>query len=134
MADSNKLTIKQEAFAQAYVRLGCGAQAYREAYDVGASTKIESVWQAASALLANPKVSSRVAQLRNELKSKNMITIEGLSAKLLTLLAKAESDGDTGNAIKAIRELARLNGLAVEKRVHEGRLSFEVFGGITRGD
>lgn len=59
-----RLTGKQEMFAQAFVETGNASEAYRHAYNVRETTKAESVWQSASKLLANPKVASRVSELK----------------------------------------------------------------------
>lgn len=56
------LTIKQEKFALAYVRLGNASDAYRAAYAVKKMTN-KSINEEASNLLANPKITSRVSEL-----------------------------------------------------------------------
>ena len=60
---TNNLTIKQEAFCQAYIRLGEASKAYREAYNTS-RLKEKSIWELSSTLLKNIKVSSRVAELK----------------------------------------------------------------------
>jgi phage terminase small subunit len=59
----NKLTIKQENFAQAYVKLGDASKAYREAYSCG-KTKDTVIHVKACEILKNGKVAVRVAELQ----------------------------------------------------------------------
>jgi len=61
------LTVKQEAFANAYIECGGDASAaYRLAYNAE-NMKPGSVWVSACRLLAEPKVKLRVDELRAEL-------------------------------------------------------------------
>lgn len=62
---SNDLTIKQEAFCQAYIRLGDKSAAYREAYNAS-RLKDKSVNELASTLSKNIKVASRIEFLQSE--------------------------------------------------------------------
>ena len=57
-----KLTIKQEAFARAYVETGNASEAYRRAYDA-ARMKPEVIAVKASELMANGKVAVSVQHL-----------------------------------------------------------------------
>jgi len=54
----------QEKFAQCLAQGMSQASAYREAYNVGAETKEETIWQEASRIAAQPKVSARVTALQ----------------------------------------------------------------------
>ncbi len=56
------LTNGQEAFAQAYVRLGNGAEAYRLAY--GASMRRKHLGECGRRLRKLPKVAARIAELQ----------------------------------------------------------------------
>ena len=56
-----KLTIKQEKFCNKYLECGNASEAYRFAYDCSRMTD-KSVWERASSLLADVKVTSRVKQ------------------------------------------------------------------------
>ena len=71
-----KLTIKQENFCNYYVETGNASEAYRRAYSCAVKWKEKSIWEKASALLANVKVQSRVAELQAEQKAKSDITKE----------------------------------------------------------
>ena len=59
-----ELTPKQESFAQAVASGMNQSDAYRAAYKVRQKTKLDSVNQSASKVMANAKVASRVAELR----------------------------------------------------------------------
>lgn len=72
-----KLNINQEKFCNKYIECNCNAsEAYRCAYPRSVKWKDKVVWSKASELLANGKVSVRVKELQNELKSKSDITKE----------------------------------------------------------
>ena len=60
---SNNLTIKQEAFCQAFVRLGDKSAAYREAYSIKNKTT-KTINEAASRLSMTSKVYARIEELR----------------------------------------------------------------------
>lgn len=70
--DNQKLTIKQEAFAQEVFRTGNQAEAYRIVFPHSRRWKDESVWQSASKLMS--KVSPRVAELQGAAAEKAVIT------------------------------------------------------------
>lgn len=61
---SVELTPKQEAFCLAFLEENNAACAYRRAYDVGEHTPPKTVWEAASRLMAENKVASRILELR----------------------------------------------------------------------
>lgn len=65
MKESN-LTLKQEAFCQAFIRLGDKSAAYREAYNTS-RLKDKSVNELASHLSSNVKVASRIEYLRSKI-------------------------------------------------------------------
>lgn len=66
IVESNRLTAKQEKFAQL---LGTStisqSDAYRQVYDIAKSTD-KSVWELASSLANNIKVKSRIEQIKSE--------------------------------------------------------------------
>lgn len=118
MAD---LTVKQEAFARAYVETGNASEAYRQAYNVGVNTKPETVWRKASELLSDGKVTARVDELQAEAKERTMITVESLTAELeqARILAMDDDKGASA-AVSAVMGKAKLHGLLVEKAEHSG--------------
>jgi len=72
-----KLTIKQEKFCQAYIRLGDKSAAYREAYNTSKMLPA-SINRKAFELFENVNIRSRVEQLQRELVERNKITVDEL--------------------------------------------------------
>ncbi len=70
------LTIRQEKFAQKYVECGNASEAYRYAYPSSAKRKDKTVWENASRLMANSKVSARVKELKEASRQASQITRE----------------------------------------------------------
>jgi len=81
---ANGLTIKQEAFAKAFVELGNASDAYRRAYDADTmSTK--TVWEAASRLQTKSKVAARIAELQAKIAEKHEVTVDKIVGELAKL-------------------------------------------------
>ena len=77
----NKLTAKQEAFAQG-IADGLGqADAYRSAYDAE-GMKDNTIYSKASVLMSDGKVAARVAQLKSQVVEKQLWSRE-MSIKAL---------------------------------------------------
>ena len=109
------LTSKQQAFAQAIVSGMSQADAYRAAFSAG-KMKAETIQEEASRLMANPKVSARVVELRAPVIVKMQYGLEQamLEAADAFRVAKAKENG--GAMVAAVQLRAKLNGLLVEKR------------------
>lgn len=125
------LNPRQERFCQLYAKKGNASAAYREAYDgaLGAA-------QSGYALLRNPDVSARVAELHGEAAKKHEITRDELIAWWIEVrdtpvsevdethpLAQEVKRGDGTVSIKmpsketAVKELARLTGAYEPEKV-----------------
>jgi phage terminase small subunit len=116
------LTIKQEAFAQAYVAGGNAAAAYRQCYDVAASTKPETVWSKACLLLGNGKVRARVLEIRAEMRIRHAVNIETVNALAMAAYEKAMDEGKGASAaISAASLIAKLHGLITDCQEHKVR-------------
>ncbi|MBQ4093775.1 MAG: terminase small subunit [Oscillospiraceae bacterium] len=120
----DRLTNRQEAFAQAYVRTRSQTKAYREAYDT-AKMKPETVTRRAYDVFHNGKVKARIEQLQNIARANEdgsaIMTARELY-QLLADIARGEAEIDTtdmfgnpkkrpptGNErLKAIAELIKL--------------------------
>lgn len=92
---SNNLTIKQEAFSQAYIRLGEGTASYKEAGYSYLNKTDKSIHEAACRILNNSKVSARIKELQAEVakiaeKKFEITTTEML--RHLDILRKARID------------------------------------------
>lgn len=104
-----KLTAKQEAFAQA-IADGLGqADAYRMAYDAE-SMKDESIYPQASKLMKNPKVATRIGELKSQVADKQLWTremsVKGLMSAYRIALEAKTSTGMTA----AVKELNIMHG------------------------
>ncbi|ARU94571.1 terminase small subunit [Tatumella citrea] len=75
------LTIKQEAFCQAYIEKGNASEAYRTAYAAD-KMKSEAIHVQASKLLDNPKVTLRISELKGEHRKRHNITVDDLLDEL----------------------------------------------------
>lgn len=117
MAD--KLTQKQEAFANKYVECGNASEAYRHAFAPETATN-ESIWSMASRALADIKVQSRVMELQQAARERSIVSVQAQTARLQKLSSQAEgydtAPGVTA-AISAEKEINKLNGLIVDRSV-----------------
>ncbi|WP_235365713.1 terminase small subunit [Proteus terrae] len=107
------LTLKQEAFCQAYIEnKGNASEAYRTAYAAG-KMKSETVNKRASELLANGEIAGRVAELQQEHRTKHDITVSGLLEELEEARKKAltAETPQASAAVAATMGKARLTGL-----------------------
>jgi len=109
MMTQDKLTAKQEAFAQAIADGKDQATAYRAAYDAE-SMKDESVYSQASKLMKNPKVTTRVNELKKVTADKQLWTremsVKGLMQAFKVANAEKSASGMTG----AVKELNIMHG------------------------
>ena len=103
----NKLTGQQEIFCREYVRCGIATQAYRAAYNVRETTKPESVWPAASRIMAQDKVRARIRAMQEELAE---VTVGELVAGLRQSRDMALEDRNASAATGAVATLGRLKG------------------------
>ena len=76
-----KLTPKQEAFVRAYIETSNASEAYRRAYD-SSKMKPESVNESASRLLADVKITARLAELREPIMQRHNVTVDILVFEL----------------------------------------------------
>lgn len=124
------LTPKQEAFAQAVSSGMSQSDAYRAAYKVRESTKPESVNQAASKIMADPKVASRVEELRKPVVEAAQITLASHLERLKKLSEAAEAGAQYSAAITAEVARGKASGLYVDKTEVTGANGGALFTGI----
>jgi len=110
------LTPKQERFAMAVASGKTQSDAYREAYNVRPTTKMETINQQASRLLANSNIYARVEELRKPIAQKAMITLESHIERLKELAALAVDTGQIAAAIKAEELCGKASGIYIERR------------------
>jgi len=103
-----KLTPKQESFCLGYLETGNASEAYRKAYQVRMTTTKKSINEAASALLATPKISSRVAELRAAVVEK-VVWERQHSLQVLAAVARSATEPATSR-IAAVKELNAMHG------------------------
>ncbi|ECY1204364.1 terminase small subunit [Salmonella enterica] len=106
------LTIKQEAFCQAYIETGNASEAYRTAYAAD-KMKPEAVHVQACKLQDNPKIALRIKELRGEIKQRHNVTVDSLLAELEETRQKALSaeTPQSSAAVAATMGKAKLVGL-----------------------
>lgn len=106
------LTIKQEAFCQAYIETGNASEAYRTAYAAD-KMKPEAVHVNASKLLDNAKVALRLSELQSEIKQRHNVTVDSLIAELeeARLSALRAETPQSSAAVAATMGKAKLTGL-----------------------
>ncbi|HFF8979792.1 terminase small subunit [Serratia marcescens] len=115
------LTIKQEAFCQAYIETGNASEAYRSSY-AAENMKPDAIHVQASKLLDNPKIALRVAELRGEIKERHSVTVDSLLAELeeaRQAALKAETPQSSA-AVAATLGKAKLTGLDKQIIEHTG--------------
>ena len=110
-----KLTIKQEAFARAYVETGNASEAYRRAYNAE-NMKQESIAVRACELLAHSKVSVMVSEMRKELAERTMWERED-SVRVLAAIATEDQDAPHAARVSAIKEINAMFGYNAPAKV-----------------
>jgi hypothetical protein len=109
LPDRRPLTPKMEAFCRAYAETGCASTAYRASYAINEATKAETVHVEACRLLADPKITLRVADIEAEALAATRLTIERLVSEGLSLLDMAKADGDIRAATAVLATLGKLH-------------------------
>ncbi|MGY6271019.1 terminase small subunit [Achromobacter denitrificans] len=104
------LTPKQEAFCIAYVETGNASEAYRKAYDA-AQMKAASVNRKAKELLDNGKITARVAELQESIRSAHDVSVTSLLQELEDARQVARRKDHPTAMVQATIGKARLAGL-----------------------
>jgi phage terminase small subunit len=102
------LTAKQEKFAQCIADGMTQADAYRTAYSAGKMTD-NAVYVKASQLMAEGKVSVRVAELRQALSDRLLWARED-SVRVLAKIADADEEAPHSAIVSAVKELNAMHG------------------------
>lgn len=108
------LTAKQEAWCLAYIETGNASEAYRRAYSAS-SSKPETVHRQAKALMDDPKIAARLAELRAPAAEAAQVTLEQHLRDLKTMRDAALAAGKYGPAVSAEIARGKAAGLYVEK-------------------
>ncbi|MGL9720494.1 terminase small subunit [Symbiopectobacterium sp.] len=115
------LTLKQEAFCQAYIETGNASEAYRKAY-VADKMKTESINRKAKELLDNGKIAARLVELRGEIKQRHDVTVDSLLVELeeARQAALQAETPQSSAAVTATMGKAKLTGLDKQIIEHSG--------------
>ena len=121
------LTLKQEAFCQAYIQNGGNAsEAYRSAYNAG-KMKADVVNVKACELLKSGNVSVRVAELRAAIEERHQITMDDLIGELEE--ARSQAIGlnvpQLSVAVSAPMGKAKMLGFLSDKVELSGKVGFD---------
>jgi phage terminase small subunit len=106
------LTAKQEAFVTNIIQGMSQADAYRSAYDAKKMSD-KTIWENASRLMANDKVTARLTELRNELAKPSIMSAQERLEWLTQLINNAEEG--TNDKLKAIDIMNKMQGEYVQK-------------------
>ena len=119
-----KLTPKQENFAQRYVQCGNASQSYRDTYSVGAATKMATVNRKAKELLDNGKIAARIKELQDRGQRKHDITIETLTEMYKEAFSMGKEIEQPAAMNGSATGLAKLHGLITDKTQTEVSVAF----------
>lgn len=124
------LTKKQEQFVLNVLEGMSQAEAYRSAYNTKKMSD-KTIWENASRLMANSKVAARLAELRNELAKKSIMTAQERLEYLTKIISGEDGEhvmqmidgenvevvlpADVGTRIKAIDIMNKMQGEYVTK-------------------
>lgn len=111
---TDKLTPKQEQFCQKVAEGESQSDAYRFAYNAENMTP-KQIWEEASKLASNPKVSQRLFSLHEAAKERTLVTIESITRELNESRALAVEQDNPAEMTKASMAKAKIHGLDVHK-------------------
>lgn len=115
------LTAKQDAFANAIANGMNGADAYRSSYEPKKMSD-NAIYTEASLLLSNPKVSQRVAELKQQLEKRALWTREDSVRALIEAYNIANQSNNASGMTGAIKELNSMHGFdAPQKHIIDNR-------------
>ena len=131
------LTVKQEIFVQRLIEGFSQRESYKFAYNCEKMSD-KSIDVEASKLLANPKVSLRYEELKNELKQKMFYTVEKANEDLEWIKLKAKEDieyrgikqANATTYLGAVKQQIDLNGITIKeaKEDIDNVIKFEIVG------
>lgn len=119
---AKKLTVKQEAFCQAYVGVAKGnkSEAYRIAYEAENMSQ-ESVWTESGKLIANPTVALQIVKLQQEVSVRHTVTVDSLILELEEARDIAKDNDQASGAVAASMGKAKLCGLLIDRKEVTGK-------------
>jgi phage terminase small subunit len=110
--DTKKLTGKQETFCALVAAgiTGSASDCYRSAYPGGKASK-KSVNEMSSALMDNPKIISRIKELRAPVVEETRYDLKWCLGRQDDATKLAEETGNAGAMTGAVREIGKLGGI-----------------------
>ena len=123
----SKLTDKQERFCHLVIELGNTSEAYRQSYD-SEKMKVETVNRAAKQLMDNPKIATRLKELREPIIEKHNITVESLlkeleEARTCALAAETVQSSAAVSATMSKAKLLGLDKMIIDHQSSDGTMS-----------
>ena len=117
--DTDRLTGKQEAFAQQVAKGSVLSDAYREAYNAE-NMKDKTIWEEACKLAQHPKVSARIKSIQADMETdRRMIALRREEYVLRRLQEEAEGADTSSSKIRALELLGKTTGLFADKTIIE---------------
>jgi len=113
MPSEVKLSVRQEMFILFILKGEAQSKAYRLAGYKAENDDVAN--SAASKLLSSDKVNTRIAELRQAVQVRTIVTVESLTEDLFRIRAGAEKDGKWAAAGQAVGLLAKMHGLLIER-------------------
>jgi hypothetical protein len=114
-ADKDKLTAKQEGFAQKVSRGAVLSDAYRECYAAD-TMKDSTIWSEACRLAQNPKVSARIKELQEEIEQdRRMIERRREEWVLKRLQEEADQADNASSRIRALELVGKTIGMFTDR-------------------
>ena len=113
--DTDRLTAKQESFAQKVAAGSILSDAYRESY-AAENMADKTVWSEACRLAQNPKVATRIKAIQDENEqSRRVIALRREEYVLKRLQEEAEQAETDGSRVRALELLGKTVGLFTDK-------------------
>lgn len=106
------LTAKQEAFVQNILQGMNQADAYRSAYP-NQKMSDKTIWESASKLMSNPKVTARLTELRDKLAKPSIMNAQKRLEWLTQVILNEEES--TSDKLRAIDLMNKMDGEYVQK-------------------
>jgi len=115
MANKDNLTIRQEKFAQEYVKTSNASQSFINSYDT-TNYKRQSIYSVSNRILKNVKVQRRINELKALIQERYLVSIDSVTSELEEARTLARSKDDASPMITASVAKAKLHGLMTDKR------------------
>ena len=119
---TKKLTVKQEAFCQAYVGecQGNKSDSYRTAYNTE-NMNDSTVWEESCKLSKTPNVATRLIELQDGMAKRAAVTADSIAQELEEARALAMEEAIPSAAVAASMGKAKVFGLLVDRKELTGR-------------